>query len=250
MNITDKNQTVREHLSALLDGELSSKDSGLMLDRMLGDPDLMELWRRHQMVHDSMHDQLHGELLKTNLLTRVSQALEEQPAYFTDDPVNKNFADGLPAHQRPMNHKHGSGQQYAEDKEQYGQMNTSWFSRLLSNRIVAGTSVAATVMFATLFTVQHLQQQNNVSVAALTHTSDKVSSPLPTNMVSGNSPALAQSIDAAADTSEHFTWIKADPMLSQQIQNYVKEHEGSSNRSSFNSSFTPRIRAVSYQPKQ
>ena len=264
MKINDQDQTVLENLSALHDGEITSAERDLLLDRLLGDPDLLQLWRRHQLTHDALHEQLSEQLLTTNLLDRVSSALDDEPAYQIEHAVKHTLNKSSAAHDNGP----------AEVREHEQLIKPGWFAQLMSNRVVTGTSVAASVMFATLFTVQHLQNNQQAALATIAKTgsvetfqgqtrtaqtnptqiSGRSSSPalavsLPANLVSTSNQAAVQNTPMSGQGS-NFTWIKADPRLSQQIQKYVREHETHAAASSFNSSFTPRVRAVSFQPEQ
>jgi len=257
MKMSNKDKTVFENLSAMFDGELSSTERNVLLDRLLGDPDLMKCWQRHQLIHDAMHGQLHDQLLKINLQDHVSQILQDEPVHFTENLIKQKLVKQekiIPESTKIEVCDHSS------------LMKESWFSHLMTNRLVTGTSVAASVMFATLFTVQHFQNDNDETVASLsqTQTNSFASSPSPTvslpanlvstSQVSTSNPVVARykpvvNKGSVIDPGKKFTWIKADPKLSQQIQEYVREHEANSTISPFNSSLTPKIRAVSFLPE-
>lgn len=278
MKLSNKEQVVFENLSALFDNELSSTERDIVLDRLLGDPDLMKRWQRHQLTHDALSGQLHEPLLKNNLLLRVSQALQHEPAHVTESPVSQETV--LPANSNTSILDHSG---HADRRL----MKAGWFSQVISNKLMAGTSVAVSVMFATLFTVQYFQHNKHESVAALATTnsaqtslaqstqlqsalvqsalvqSDLVQSrvrinnyavnslpavlSLPANLVSTRNTPASQ-YTPMTGKSEKFIWIKAEPELSQQIQAYAREHESHSTLSSFNSTLTPKIRAASYHP--
>lgn len=270
MKLSNKDQVIFENLSALFDNELSSTERDIVLDRLMGDPDLMKRWQRHQLTHDALHGQLHEPLLKNNLLLRVSQALQHEPAHVTESPVSQDTVSAANSNTSILDH---SG--HADSRL----MKESWFSHVISNKLMAGASVAVSVMFATLFTVQHFQNNKHESVATLATTNSAQSflaqstqvqpvqvqsraradsyatnsSPavlsLPANFVSTRNAAASQ-YTPMTGKSEKFIWIKAEPELSQQIQGYAREHESHSTLSSFNSTLTPKIRAASYQPEQ
>jgi hypothetical protein len=82
-----------------------------------------------------------------------------------------------------------------------------------------------------------------------------LASQVATSQVATSYPVAAQynpeaNKGSVIDQGKKFTWIKADPKLSQQIQEYVREHEANLTLSPFNSSLTPKIRTVSFLPEQ
>ena len=72
--MTDSN---REHLSALMDGELDHKGSEFLLRRLSSDDDLGAQWRRYHLVRASLHKELSGI---GDISSRVSAALADEPS--------------------------------------------------------------------------------------------------------------------------------------------------------------------------
>jgi len=70
----------REHLSALVDGEISRETSRFLVRRLGTDDELRATWTRYHLVRDCLRHQ-DGAMAGEDLCARVSQALEnEQPA--------------------------------------------------------------------------------------------------------------------------------------------------------------------------
>jgi sigma-E factor negative regulatory protein RseA len=69
----------REHLSALVDGEISRETSRFLVRRLGTDDELRATWTRYHLVRDCLRHQ-DGVMAGDDLCDRVSQALEnEQP---------------------------------------------------------------------------------------------------------------------------------------------------------------------------
>jgi sigma-E factor negative regulatory protein RseA len=69
----------REHLSALVDGEISRETSRFLVRRLGTDDELRATWTRYHLVRDCLRHQ-DGVMAGEDLCDRVSQALEnEQP---------------------------------------------------------------------------------------------------------------------------------------------------------------------------
>lgn len=68
-----------EEISAFMDGE-SGLSSESVIASMQHDTELRGVWRRYHLVGDSLRGQLPAELPATDLATRISSALESEPA--------------------------------------------------------------------------------------------------------------------------------------------------------------------------
>ena len=69
----------REHLSSLVDGEISRETSRFLVKRLGSDDELRATWTRYHLVRDCLRHQ-DGAIAGDDLCARVSQALEnEQP---------------------------------------------------------------------------------------------------------------------------------------------------------------------------
>ena len=76
----------REHLSALVDGEISRETSRFLVRRLGADNELRATWTRYHLVRDCLRHQ-DGSIAGEDLCARVSRALEnEQPA---ERPANR-----------------------------------------------------------------------------------------------------------------------------------------------------------------
>jgi len=70
----------REHLSALVDGEITRETSRFLVKRLGSDDELRATWTRYHLVRDCLRHQ-DGAIAGEDLCARVSEALEnEQPA--------------------------------------------------------------------------------------------------------------------------------------------------------------------------
>jgi sigma-E factor negative regulatory protein RseA len=69
----------REHLSALVDGEISRETSRFLVRRLGADDELRATWTRYHLIRDCLRHQ-DGSIAGVDLCARVSRALEnEQP---------------------------------------------------------------------------------------------------------------------------------------------------------------------------
>lgn len=75
---TTMTETNREHLSALMDGELERGASAFLLRRLSSDGDMARRWRRYHMVRASMHNEL---AYGADLSARIAAALNEEPSW-------------------------------------------------------------------------------------------------------------------------------------------------------------------------
>ena len=67
----------REHLSALVDGEISPDTSRFLVKRLGSDVELRATWTRYHLVRDCLRHQ-EGEIAGDDLCARVSQAIENE----------------------------------------------------------------------------------------------------------------------------------------------------------------------------
>ena len=70
----------REHISSLMDGEISRETSRFLVRRLGSDEELCATWARYHLVRDCLRHQ-DGNLSGEDLCSRVNRALEdEQPS--------------------------------------------------------------------------------------------------------------------------------------------------------------------------
>jgi sigma-E factor negative regulatory protein RseA len=69
----------REHLSALVDGEISRETSRFLVKRLGVDEELRATWSRYHLVRDCLRHQ-DGPVSGDDLRTRVSNAIENEPS--------------------------------------------------------------------------------------------------------------------------------------------------------------------------
>lgn len=71
-------EKTREHISSLMDGEVSAETGRFLLRRLGSDADLCATWARYHLVRDCLrHDD--GALYDTELCQRVNRALQDEP---------------------------------------------------------------------------------------------------------------------------------------------------------------------------
>ena len=75
----DMSKEAREHLSCLMDGEISRETSRFLVRRLGADQELCATWARYHLVRDCLRHH-EGGLASADLCRRVSQALESEPA--------------------------------------------------------------------------------------------------------------------------------------------------------------------------
>lgn len=81
----------REHLSALVDGEISKETSRFLVRRLGADDELRETWTRYHLIRDCLRHQ-DGSMAGTDLSERISLALEDdQPVQNTPRVLPKRW---------------------------------------------------------------------------------------------------------------------------------------------------------------
>ena len=242
-------QQSNEVLSAFIDAEQSDNETSHIVDALLNDSVYKEQYIRLQLVNEYTQDQVQTSILNTALRDNVSSELNDLPAHFVDGAVSLQTAK-------------------TEDITR-----TSWFNRFFENRMLSGVSIAASVMFVTLFTLQGFNSETTItnmadnSLASMTQTSlslnqqtsikstpslIQLASELPASYVSSemvfSSAPVSRPVSRTAQTTnddlkQQYQWIEADPVLSQQVRQYVNEHE--THRAAYN--LQPQIRTATYQ---
>ena len=229
MKLSESEQQKNEMLSAFIDAEQSDTETAQIVDALLSDSDFKARFARAQLLNDSLRGQIHESLLHNNLQNRVSAALDDLPAHYVDDAV-----DLQPVHTEDVTQSH-------------------WFRQLLGNKVFSGVSVAASVMFATLLTIQHFDPASSTSINSFNNNSLAESAQPAPALIQGP-PVLAANLASAASGSamndnsrqnlkQQYRWIEADPELSRQVRQYINEHE--IHRAAYR--LQPKIQAVSYQ---
>lgn len=220
MNMSENEQQKHELLSAFIDGEQSDVEIAQVVDTLLDEQAYKDRYIRMQLVNDSLHDQIEPSIINNKLNTRVSSALEDLPAHFVEDAVQ---LQNLSTNNVPQSH---------------------WFKKIVANKLISGVSVAASVMFVTLMTLQTFNSettQSSGSTIAATNqqapTLIQAQSELPIALAASGS-------DAGANTpAQQYQWIEADPALSSHIRKYINQHE--TNRAVY--SLQPKVRTATYQ---
>lgn len=67
----------REHLSALMDGEIDAKGRDFLLRRLSGDPEMSRTWQRYHLVRSCLHQEMASGM---SIADRVAEALDDEPA--------------------------------------------------------------------------------------------------------------------------------------------------------------------------
>lgn len=85
----------REHISSLMDGEVSAETGRFLLRRMGSDEELCATWARYHLVRDCLRHPEEGRY-DSELCRRVNRALRDEP------PVSRGFAAGAGGWLRPI----------------------------------------------------------------------------------------------------------------------------------------------------
>ncbi len=85
------NESNREHLSCLMDGELERNAQGFLLRRLSSDPEMSQAWRRYHLVRACLHQEMGSG---SCIADRVSRAVAEE-----NDPI---VSPSMPAWLRPV----------------------------------------------------------------------------------------------------------------------------------------------------
>jgi sigma-E factor negative regulatory protein RseA len=75
----------KEHVSAMVDGELDSEDCRRLIGRLAVDPELKAHWERYHLISDTLGNHLPAQL-GTGLAERVAAALEAEPTILAPRP--------------------------------------------------------------------------------------------------------------------------------------------------------------------
>lgn len=217
----ENDQLKHEMLSAFIDAEQSDAEIAQVVDKLLNDSAFKDQYIRMQLVNDSLGEQIEQEIINCSLRDRIATSLDDLPAHYVEDAVQLQVAatDNVPQ--------------------------SHWFRRIMTNKLVSGVSVAASVMFATLLTLQTFNSQNSESTVVTIAATD----PQPASLIQSQ-PELPISLAASAsgsydsaDSKQRYQWIEADPALSRHIRRYVDQHD--TNRAVNN--LQPKIRTATYQ---
>lgn len=252
-NTAQKNDQINnEMLSAFIDAEQSDIETSQVIDALLNDPEYKKQYIRTQLLNDHLHEQTQENLLFGDLRKNIALALDDLPAHFSDDAVSLQTGR-------------------TEDISR-----NSWYKSFLmkglENRMLTGLSVAASVMFVTLFTLQNFNDSSNAAAdlelsrsvnftdnviagsnqrpsvsAQSAPTASLIQSPyaLPAYLVSAGNASLASGLATVNNESikQQYQWIEADPVLSRQVREYINGHE--KRRSVYD--LQPKIRMATYQ---
>lgn len=89
--INEPNTESREHLSSLMDGEVSQETGRFLVRRLGADGNLRETWARYHLIRDCLRNQ-EGQFVQTELSNRVHRALSEDMSPASGrPPLNKWF---------------------------------------------------------------------------------------------------------------------------------------------------------------
>ncbi|GEM_PF-3058515 len=234
--MSEQTQQKDEILSAFIDAEQSDIETTQIIDLLLTDSDYKACYARAQLNNDYLHEQVQNSILSSDLRKNIQGMLQELPAHFVDEAVVlQTVATG-------------------NIKQSH------WFNRLFENKLLSGLSVAASVMFVTLFTLQAFDtdtttRQVIAGTAQVAQNSVEKSVPLPVaepSLISASSELPVSFVSTAASNANHprgalvqqkYQWIEADPTLSRQVRQYINEHE--MRRAAYN--LQPKIRTATYQ---
>jgi sigma-E factor negative regulatory protein RseA len=80
----------REHLSALVDGEISPDTSRFLVKRLGNDDELRATWTRYHLVRDCLRHQ-DSAIAGDDLCARVSEAIENEPLEIRRRPLSRRW---------------------------------------------------------------------------------------------------------------------------------------------------------------
>ncbi len=135
MTIQKQQKQNDEQLSALIDAEQLDTETSQIVTHLLNDSEHKERYIRLQYIKNSFSHQP-----SIDVRSNVSLALETLPTHFVDEAVSLQTTS-------------------TEDLTQ-----TSWFKILNGQKMMAGMSIAASVMFATFFSLQLINSAPNTIV--------------------------------------------------------------------------------------
>jgi len=231
MSMSEKEQQKNEMLSAFIDAEQSDIETIQIVDALLNESEYKERFIRTQLVNDILNDSANGQstdfLFNNSIHKKISASLDELPAHYVDGAVNLQALS-------------------TEDVTQ-----SSWFRRMFDNKVISGVSVAASVMFVTLFTFQHFDSVNGSADESTSNFNNSVladSSQSAPSLIMAPSALPSNLAAAGAGTSstnmkDQYRWVEADPELSRQVREYISEHEA--HRTTY--SLQPKVRAAAYR---
>lgn len=220
MNMSENEQQKHEMLSAFVDAEQSDIEIAQVIDTLLNEQTYKDRYIRMQLVNDSLHDQIEQSIIANKLHDRVSSVLDGLPAHYVEEAVLlKNVV--------------------TNDVTQ-----THWFKKIVTNKILSGVSVAASVMFVTLITLQTFNSESNTSPDLPIAVNQKA----PSSIQTQSELPVALAATAAEpvsndDFQQQYRWVEADPALSRHIRKYINQHD--TNRAAY--SLQPKIRTATYQ---
>ncbi len=224
-------------LSAFIDSEQSDVETSQIIDDLLSDPEYKEKYARTQLINDYLQEQVQQELSFSDLRENISLSLESLPAHFSNDAVH---LDTLTTEVVSQN-----------------SWLQSFFKKSRENKLLSGLSVAASVMFVTLFTLQGFNGGalvDDSKSSSIANKSLQISTPLliqsasmlPVSFVSTSSMIPASNslvLDLNQSNKQKYEWVEADPVLSKQVRQYINEHE----RRHAGYNLQPKIRTATYQ---
>ncbi|MCP3850274.1 MAG: hypothetical protein GY694_08580 [Gammaproteobacteria bacterium] len=237
--LTDEQQSGAD-LSAFIDAETSEHDTSQIIDKLLNDTEYKRQYIRRQLINDHLQEQVQSDINLSGLRSNISSALDELPAHYCEAAVNLQEV-------------------VTEDVTLKSQLK-EFFIKALDNRVFSGVSVAASVMFVTLFTLQTINSpENNDLDVPLAHSQNNITNS--TSNISAAIPALntpslinskvtlpaalvsSNTESANRQNKEKYRWIEADPALSRQVRQYINEYE----RGHAGYNLQPQIRTATYQ---
>lgn len=246
-----------ECLSAFIDAEQSDIETPQIIDVLLNEPEYKEQYIRGQLINDHLHEYAQFSPLFVDLRSNINIALDDLPAHFSEAAVSLQTG-------KTENVSQSGGWQH---------LFATSINTAVENKMLSGLSVAASVMFVTLFTLQTINSDPNTQAtseinhfagSANTSSADSIadeyvvsnsnlSAPIPSFVHSPSvfpasfvSTASALSEVSGKEIKPQYQWTEADPLLSRQVRQYVKEHE--THRAAYN--LQPKIRTATYQINQ
>ncbi len=212
MNMSYKEQEMNEVLSASFDAEQSDIETEQLVDALLNDSALKKQYIRAQIIDDSLHQQIYDNLINSNLRSKIMFCLEDLPAH-SEQPVNIIAPDTA-----------------KQPKLSFTDVISGWMqeflqgiSRMLDNKIISGVSVAASVMFATLFSLQFF----NSNATNTLNNNIATSPPIKSSLIQLSSKLAEKSVPP----KKHI-YSTTEPVSKFELQSSSRYSHKSSNQSS------------------
>jgi len=212
-------QQREEHLSALLDSELSDEQLESFMQDLKADPIAdAEAAQRYRLMGDAMRDELDQSSFM-DISGAVHRAIEQEPAHTESAELAKQSTQSLSSH--------------GLSSQGLSQRVSNWFSSLTGP--LTGVAVAASVAMVTLVTFNAVQNTDEKSQSA------QLAQSVPVVPVSSE---IARNVQVASTLN-----VKPKSAQQQELNRYMLEHSGYASQSTLQG-MMPYVRAADVNSQQ